>query len=141
MSGEFDGDGRYGESFTDRFHYARRSDYILPGRFCNAYRRSGQLLCMEYRRYDGCYYGFIFRQLRRHGNKCHRVFGEFDGKIKYGRLLRPGHDAGQVVFAEKRREDLVRELTRGSMVRLVWEDLDRPRVTHDRIARLLRLAG
>ena len=69
------------------------------------------------------------------------VFGEFDGKIKYGRLLRPGHDAGQVVFAEKRREDLVRELTRGSMVRLVWEDLDRPRVTHDRIARLLRLAG
>jgi hypothetical protein len=71
----------------------------------------------------------------------HLVFGEFDGKIKYGRLLRPGQEAGDVIFAEKQREDLVREITRGSMVRLVWADLDRPRVTHDRIGRLLRGTG
>lgn len=71
----------------------------------------------------------------------HHLYGEFDGKVKYGRLLRPGQDAGDVVFAEKRREDLVREVTQGAMVRMVWADLDRPRVTRDRIARLLRRAG
>jgi hypothetical protein len=71
----------------------------------------------------------------------HGVYGEFDGKVKYGRLLLPGQEPGDVVFAEKRREDLIREITQGSMVRLVWADLDRPRVTRDRIARLLRRAG
>jgi hypothetical protein len=71
----------------------------------------------------------------------HLVFGEFDGRIKYGRLLSPGQEPGDVVFAEKQREDLIREITQGSMVRLVWADLDRPRVTRDRIVRLLRRAG
>lgn len=71
----------------------------------------------------------------------HGLFGEFDGKIKYGRLLLPGQQPGDVVFAEKRREDLIREITQGSMVRLVWADLDRPQVTRDRIVRLLRRAG
>ena len=45
------------------------------------------------------------------------LFGEFDGAIKYGRLLLPGQDAGEVVFAEKQREDLVREITGFGMVR------------------------
>ncbi len=36
----------------------------------------------------------------------HGVYGEFDGRVKYGRLLKPGQDPGEVVFAEKRREDL-----------------------------------
>lgn len=71
----------------------------------------------------------------------HGLFGEFDGRVKYGRLLLPGQDPGDVVFAEKCREDLIREITRGSVVRLVWSDLDRPRVTRDRIATLLRRAG
>ena len=39
-----------------------------------------------------------------------RLIGEFDGRVKYGRLLRPGQDAGDVVFDEKRREDALREL-------------------------------
>ena len=69
------------------------------------------------------------------------LLGEFDGKIKYGRLLRPGQEPGEVVFAEKRREDLIREITGCVMVRLVWEDLDRPRVTLARVARLLRRTG
>lgn len=60
-------------------------------------------------------------------------YGEFDGRFKYGRLLRPGQDPGEVVFAEKQREDLVREITGGSMIRLVWQDYERPAVT---IARL-----
>lgn len=34
--------------------------------------------------------------------------GEFDGCVKYGRLLRPGQAPGDVVFAEKVREDAIR---------------------------------
>lgn len=69
------------------------------------------------------------------------LYGEFDGALKYGRLLKPGQDVGAVVFAEKRREDLIREVTHGTMVRLVWSDYDRPRVTAARVGSLLRLAG
>jgi hypothetical protein len=67
--------------------------------------------------------------------------GEFDGKIKYGRLLKPGQTAGDVVFAEKRREDLLRELSGFPMIRLTWEDYDRPRVTGQRLERHLRGIG
>ena len=51
------------------------------------------------------------------------VLGEFDGKSKYGELLRkPGQSAEQVLVAEKRREDRLREL--GWMViRWMWQDL------------------
>ena len=53
----------------------------------------------------------------------HGVYGEFDGRVKYGRLLKPGQDPGDVVFAEKRREDLIRGATGGIMVRHTWADL------------------
>jgi hypothetical protein len=48
--------------------------------------------------------------------------GEFDGRIKYGRLLRPGQSAGDVVYAEKLREDALRAegLT---VVRWGWPNL------------------
>jgi hypothetical protein len=39
-----------------------------------------------------------------------RTLGEFDGKEKYGRLLKPGQTSADVVFAEKRREDALRDL-------------------------------
>ena len=55
-----------------------------------------------------------------------RGLGEFDGKVKYGRLLRPDQDPGEVVFEEKRREDLLREVADAWMIRLVWSDLDDP---------------
>lgn len=71
----------------------------------------------------------------------HALLGEFDGRIKYGRLLKPGQQAGDVVFAEKQREDAMREATGMAMVRLVWADYDRPRATASRIERLLRRAG
>jgi hypothetical protein len=29
-----------------------------------------------------------------------RLLGEFDGRVKYGRLLRPGQDPGDAVFQE-----------------------------------------
>lgn len=71
----------------------------------------------------------------------HECLGEFDGRIKYGRLLKPGQDAGEVVFAEKVREDLLRELTDYRMLRLIWDDYGRPRVTGSRIRQQLRLAS
>ena len=66
-----------------------------------------------------------------------RHVGEFDGKIKYGRLLKPGQDPGDVVFEEKRREDMVRELTGYGCGRLVWRDLSNPKQTGERFRRLL----
>ncbi len=52
-----------------------------------------------------------------------RTVGEFDGRIKYGRLLRPGQEPGDAVFAEKRREDAIRDAG-FRVVRWVWEELD-----------------
>lgn len=49
--------------------------------------------------------------------------GEFDGRIKYGRLLKPGQNPGDVVFAEKLREDAVRAEAL-HMARWTWPDLD-----------------
>jgi hypothetical protein len=38
-----------------------------------------------------------------------RTVGEFDGLVKYGRLLRPGQTPGDAVVAEKWREDRLRD--------------------------------
>ena len=65
------------------------------------------------------------------------VLGEFDGEMKYGRLLKPGQDPGDVVFAEKQREDLVRDLTSCTFIRLIWRDYYRPRITAERVSRRL----
>ena len=51
-----------------------------------------------------------------------RTVGEFDGKAKYERLLRPGQQAGEVVFAEKVREDGIRAQD-WEVVRWTWYDL------------------
>lgn len=48
--------------------------------------------------------------------------GEFDGRTKYGRDLRPGQDPGDVVFAEKLREDAIRADGHG-MARWTWGEL------------------
>ena len=48
--------------------------------------------------------------------------GEFDGMVKYGKLLRPGQSAEEVILAEKRREQLL--LAAGfPTVRWTWPDL------------------
>jgi hypothetical protein len=57
--------------------------------------------------------------------EAERVVGEFDGRVKYGRLLRPGQDPGDAVFEEKRREDAIRD-EGWSVVRWTWADLARP---------------
>jgi hypothetical protein len=38
-----------------------------------------------------------------------RTVGEFDGMVKYGRLVRPGQTPAEVVVDEKRREDAIRD--------------------------------
>ncbi len=70
----------------------------------------------------------------------HGVLGEFDGRIKYGRLLKDDEEPGDVVFAEKLREDRLREVTDYRMVRLIWDDLARPTKTAQRVRQKLRLA-
>ena len=52
----------------------------------------------------------------------HGVIGEFDGQIKYGRLLRPGQLPGDVIFEEKIREDRLRD-ENWEVVRWTWPEL------------------
>jgi predicted transcriptional regulator of viral defense system len=64
----------------------------------------------------------------------HRTVGEFDGRIKYGRLLRPGQSPGDAVYEEKLREDAIRDTGR-QVTRWTWRELDAPTTIHDRIQR------
>ncbi|WP_213576369.1 hypothetical protein [Rhodococcus sp. USK13] len=66
--------------------------------------------------------------------------GEFDGRVKYARLLKPGQEPGDAVFDEKRREDAMRELG-FQMVRWTWEDLGDPLRLATRIRRVLARGG
>ncbi len=50
---------------------------------------------------------------------------EFDGKIKYGRLVPEGSTAHEVVWREKLREDAIRDAGI-QVVRLTWADLSAP---------------
>src|SRR5699024_6891566 len=72
--------------------------------------------------------------------------GEFDGMVKYGRLLKDGESPSEVVTAEKLREDRVRAECLG-MSRVVWSDLSpryaprtAERIRHD-LDRSRRLYG
>jgi hypothetical protein len=62
------------------------------------------------------------------------LVGEFDGRMKYGRLLRPGQKPEDAVVEEKRREDAIREAGWG-VVRWMWTDLQRPGLLADRVRR------
>ena len=53
----------------------------------------------------------------------HGWAGEFDGFATYGRLLRPGQQPADVVFAEKRREDAMRTVVR-ALTRWTWDEID-----------------
>jgi hypothetical protein len=70
----------------------------------------------------------------------HRVMLEFDGMAKYHRYRREGETISQMVEREKRREDLLRELTGWWMIRLDWADLDVPVATAKRIWQKLQFA-
>ena len=66
--------------------------------------------------------------------KEQRTVGEFDGKVKYDRLLKPGQLGAQVLFEEKVREDLIRDCGL-QVARWIWRDLYRPGVIRDRVLR------
>ena len=63
-----------------------------------------------------------------------RTVGEFDGKVKYGRSLRPGEDPGEAVYREKRREDALRDLGL-KVVRWTWDELGTFTAPADRLRR------
>ena len=65
------------------------------------------------------------------------VFMEFDGKIKYTKLLKPGESITEVVLREKRREQEVCEATGWRGIRVDWPDLERAQATAQRIAQVL----
>lgn len=69
------------------------------------------------------------------------LFGEFDGRGKFLRGLRPGETSGDVVFREKRREDKIRRLTGWRFVRLAWADLAAPARTAALIRAMMRDAA
>jgi hypothetical protein len=69
------------------------------------------------------------------------LLGEFDGKVKYGRYLRPGEDPGDAVFREKQREDLVRRLTGWGVFRMTWSMLYDPVETARVIRSMMRAAA
>jgi hypothetical protein len=89
----------------------------------------------EVRRTDGSLAGIVDWWWPEHCVLC-----EFDGFVKYGRLLRPGQTPADVLFEEKRREDEIRELTGAPMIRLVWTDYDAPAATVARMQRKLGIA-
>ena len=63
-----------------------------------------------------------------------RLLGEFDGRIKYGRLRREGESAEDAVVREKQREDDMRSTGRG-MSRFVWSQVQ-PGSSARRMSRL-----
>lgn len=67
------------------------------------------------------------------------VWVEVDGRAKYDQWLRPGESASDVVFREKRREDLIREATGWICIRVTWADLENPVALERRLRRALRL--
>ncbi|MEP6649610.1 MAG: hypothetical protein ABJA74_06800 [Lapillicoccus sp.] len=71
----------------------------------------------------------------------HRLAVEFDGFVKYGRLdpVATQPTPADVVFAEKLREDHVRELGHG-FVRVIWRDLDDPPSIRRRIETVINRA-
>jgi hypothetical protein len=69
-----------------------------------------------------------------------KTIGEFDGKIKYGRLLKPGQRIEDVIFDEKLREDALRDLG-WQIVRWLWRDLYRRGVLRERVLRAFARAS
>jgi hypothetical protein len=68
----------------------------------------------------------------------HGLLGEFDGKAKYLKHLRPGEKPEDALMREKLREDLIRRVTGYMFVRIVWAELGRPVHTARGVRELLR---
>lgn len=66
-----------------------------------------------------------------------RTLGEFDGKVKYGPLVKPGESSADVLYREKRREDALRDLG-WQVVRWSWADLRHEQELAERLSRAFR---
>ena len=55
-----------------------------------------------------------------------KVWLEFDGMVKYEKLLRPGERTADVVVRERNRERQVESMTGWVCVRIDWSDLAHP---------------
>lgn len=64
------------------------------------------------------------------------VYLEFDGRIKYDELVRPGETVADVVMREKRREQDICALTGWRCLRITWAELFQP----ERLATRIRAA-
>jgi hypothetical protein len=69
------------------------------------------------------------------------LFLEFDGRVKYEGLLKPGEKASDVVVREKKREDMICRLTGWRCIRIVWADLYQPERTASQIRSMFRPAA
>jgi len=65
------------------------------------------------------------------------VFLEFDGRIKYEKLVKEGERASDVVLREKEREAQICRLTGWRCIRITWADLMHPERTATLIRRIL----
>ena len=138
------------EEFRDRFAHVRGSRTARTAiRLADGRSDSpGESVCrVQFLRYDIPSPDLQYRAFDHLGRRVGdadfywedaRHLGEFDGKIKYQKLLRPGESASECVVREKRREDAMRADLRG-MTRFVWADVmpDRARRTMFDLARSL----
>ena len=75
----------------------------------------------------------------------HKVWLEFDGRVKYEKYLKEGESVTDAVLREKRREEEIARLTGWRCIRITWADLAHPERTAGKIRALLspaqRVAG
>ena len=68
------------------------------------------------------------------------LVGEFDGRIKYGRLLKPGQTTESVLVAERHREQAIERAGWG-VVRFTWSEVHDLALVRDRLRAAFRLAS
>jgi hypothetical protein len=69
------------------------------------------------------------------------VWLEFDGRVKYEKLLAAGESVTDVVLREKKREETITALTGWRCVRITWDDLADPARLLQRIRDAVRAAA
>jgi hypothetical protein len=62
---------------------------------------------------------------------------EFDGRVKYETHLEPGETAVDAILREKKREQVVAELTGWRCLRITWADLAHPLELERRVRRMI----
>jgi very-short-patch-repair endonuclease len=67
----------------------------------------------------------------------HKAFLEFDGREKYFRYRKEGETLEEFLIREKRREELICQLTGWVCIRITWADLGSPLATARRIRAIL----